>query len=389
MEKIKSLIRIFFSRDFFWFIVIGGINTLNGIVFSYLYSLFLDANFSFVLGYITGLLISYLLNSFITFKERLHFKKFVKFCISYIPNFIIQNLVVILIYNILGWHKLIAYALAAIIGIPVTFLLMKFFAFSKKTSGRVRPLEKDGDSFSEPYYLSYESRYRTVYAAGATHWGHQPDDPVLGSMLEDWVRENGLEGKNVLETACGEGAAGVVLSRLGCLYRGLDVAPSAVEKAREALRTCPEASVIEHDMVRQPVEGSYDAAIDVMGLHMLVTDLDRECYLKHLYDALKPGAPVILIRQAYSPDAFEGRVETFTQWQSLTGEDYVTASERSAYGACGAIKVMLPMLPARPKSRQGYLEEMQQAGFIVDAFTEMEESVQCLHTASIWMHKPC
>ena len=32
----------------------------------------------------------------------------------------------ILFYNILGWEKLLVYCLAAIIGIPVTFLLLKY-----------------------------------------------------------------------------------------------------------------------------------------------------------------------------------------------------------------------------------------------------------------------
>ena len=85
-----------------------------------------------ILGYVTSLTIAYLLNSKITFRERLSWLKYIKFCISYIPNFIIQNVVVLLVYNILGLHKLIAFALAALIGVPVTFLIMKFFAFAKK-----------------------------------------------------------------------------------------------------------------------------------------------------------------------------------------------------------------------------------------------------------------
>ena len=32
----------------------------------------------------------------------------------------------------MGWNKLIVFALAAIIGVPVTFVIMKLFAFGKK-----------------------------------------------------------------------------------------------------------------------------------------------------------------------------------------------------------------------------------------------------------------
>lgn len=128
MYKIKKL---FLNKEFIFFIIIGGINTINGVIFSYIYSSLLNENLAFILGYISGLIISYLLNSCITFKEELSFVKFIKFGVSYIPNFIIQNVVVVVAFNILDLHKLIAYSLAAIIGIPVTFILLKFFAFKK------------------------------------------------------------------------------------------------------------------------------------------------------------------------------------------------------------------------------------------------------------------
>ncbi len=134
MEKLK---RLFCTRDFLVFLVIGAVNTLNGTVFSYLYSLFLNANVAFVLGYLTGLVIGYVLNSFFTFKERLSINRFFKTCVSYIPNFIIQNLVVLIIYNIMGLHRLLAYALAAVLGLPITFLLMKFFAFAKPKNNKL------------------------------------------------------------------------------------------------------------------------------------------------------------------------------------------------------------------------------------------------------------
>ena len=129
---IDKILKIFLSKEFILFVIIGVINTFNGVIFSMIYSKFLDANLAFVVGYISGLFISYILNSYVTFKEKLEFSKFIKFAISYIPNFIIQNIVVLVVFNIMGLNKLIAYILAAIIGVPVTFILMKFFAFKEK-----------------------------------------------------------------------------------------------------------------------------------------------------------------------------------------------------------------------------------------------------------------
>lgn len=130
IQKLKDT---FFSKQFIIFVIIGIVNTFNGTVFSYIYSSFLSANVAFLPGYISGLLISYILNSFITFKEKLSFQKLIKFTVSSMPNFIIQYIVVI-ICNMMGLHKLFAYMIAAIIGVPVTFLLLKFFAFSKKST---------------------------------------------------------------------------------------------------------------------------------------------------------------------------------------------------------------------------------------------------------------
>ena len=130
IQKFKDT---FFSKQFIIFVLIGIVNTFNGTVFSYIYSNFLSANVAFLPGYISGLLISYILNSFITFKEKLSFQKLIKFTVSSMPNFIIQYIVVI-ICNMIGLHKLFAYMLAAIIGVPVTFLLLKFFAFNKKSN---------------------------------------------------------------------------------------------------------------------------------------------------------------------------------------------------------------------------------------------------------------
>lgn len=131
-QLIKRIKDIFLSREFILFLIVGVINTLNGTIFAYIYSIFLNENVAFVLGYISSLIISYILNSFITFKEKLEVRKFIKFAISYIPNFIIQNIVVIIVFNLLNYDKIIAYILAAIIGVPVTFILMKFFAFRHK-----------------------------------------------------------------------------------------------------------------------------------------------------------------------------------------------------------------------------------------------------------------
>lgn len=128
-----SKLRMFLSREFLSFVMVGVINTLSNVIFSTIYSLFIpNTTLAFFPGYITSNIVSYLLNSKLTFKERLGFMKFIKFFISYIPNFVIQTVIVWLFDNFVHGPSIAAYAIAAVIGVPVTFVFMKIFAFRKK-----------------------------------------------------------------------------------------------------------------------------------------------------------------------------------------------------------------------------------------------------------------
>lgn len=128
-----KLKKMFLNREFFMFVFVGVVNTLSNIVVSTLYNLWItNATLAFVAGYVTVNVLAYILNSVLTFKERLSVVRYVKFFISYIPNFIIQTSVVWLFDTFIHGPSVVAYAVAAIIGVPVTFIFMKIFAFKKK-----------------------------------------------------------------------------------------------------------------------------------------------------------------------------------------------------------------------------------------------------------------
>ncbi|MCC8161288.1 MAG: HAD-IB family phosphatase [Oscillospiraceae bacterium] len=135
-DKYKpSKLKMFLSREFLAFLVVGVINTLSNVVFSTIYSIFIpNTTLAFFPGYITSNVVSYLLNSKLTFNERLGFVKFIKFFISYIPNFVIQTVIVYLFDRFIHGPSVIAYAIAAVIGVPVTFVFMKVFTFRKEKS---------------------------------------------------------------------------------------------------------------------------------------------------------------------------------------------------------------------------------------------------------------
>ncbi len=239
-----------------------------------------------------------------------------------------------------------------------------------------------------PYYLAYESRYQKVFKAGIERWGHASDDEVLFPTLLKWVEENKLQGKRVIEFACGEGAGGEILSKLGCIYHGVDIAPSAIIKAKAAIKQYPQATVSLLDMVNDLILEKYDAAIDIMGFHMLILDADRMKYLKNAFNCLENDAPMLFFRQSYRTAATEEKIETMEQWLHITGDDYITPQIRTSNQNGMNIEVNIPLVPGRARTRNGYFMEMKEAGFVIEDFIEMDINNQNPYSASIFTRKP-
>lgn len=127
-EKIKDT---YLTTDFLLFIFCGGMGTLTNFVFSLFISLKLNPTISYIFGYAISLFAAYFLNAKLIFKSQILFSGFIKFVISYIPNFLILFTFVLIFLNIFHWNKIIVYALAGLLGLPLTFLLVKIYTFGK------------------------------------------------------------------------------------------------------------------------------------------------------------------------------------------------------------------------------------------------------------------
>lgn len=241
---------------------------------------------------------------------------------------------------------------------------------------------------SKPYYCAYEVRYQKAYEAGAKRWGHEPEDDELKEILTKWVDKHNLRGKRTIEFACGEGASGVILSELGCTYHGVDIAPSAIAKAESELKKCPKATVELLDMVNQKADGIFDAALDVMGFHMLVTDGDRAKYLSNIFSSLQNNSPVLFIHESYRADAENVCINSYADWENYSHSDYNKPEQRFVHQNGEKVEVWVPLLPCRAKNKDGYIAELNSAGFIVDDFIEMETSYKITTSATISAHKP-
>ncbi len=122
----------FFTRAFLLFLVVGTINTfLCSFLATVIEPLVGNANLAFNIGYLLSNVNAYLLNSVFVFPTRMTLVRYVKFFLSYVPNYIIQNAIVFVAYNLLGLPSIASYPLAAILGVPITFLCVKIFAFGR------------------------------------------------------------------------------------------------------------------------------------------------------------------------------------------------------------------------------------------------------------------
>lgn len=127
-----SIKKNFFTKRFLYYSVIGCIATLNVAVFSKLYSLIIHDNISSALGYITANIISYFMNAKYTFRKRATLFGYFRFAITYVPNYIIYQLVSIIIINTWHWDPFFATIIASICGVPLTFIIMKIFTFNNR-----------------------------------------------------------------------------------------------------------------------------------------------------------------------------------------------------------------------------------------------------------------
>lgn len=129
----EALKRHFLSREFVLFLVVGCINTfLCSFLAEFLTPVLGNANLAFNVGYLLSNINAYLLNGWLVFPTRLTLVRYVKFFLSYVPNYLIQNVIVLVFYNWLGLPSLVSFLIAAVLGVPITFLFVKLFAFGRR-----------------------------------------------------------------------------------------------------------------------------------------------------------------------------------------------------------------------------------------------------------------
>lgn len=132
LSKFEKLMQHFMDRKFLLFLFCGGSGTLFNFAVSLFSAQYVNPSLAYLIGYSASLFVTFYLTANLVFHQPMAMERFFKFVVSYIPNFLIQMILVLLFLKLWNLPPLLVYALATLLGLPITFLLLKLFAFKKR-----------------------------------------------------------------------------------------------------------------------------------------------------------------------------------------------------------------------------------------------------------------
>lgn len=115
------------------------------------------------------------------------------------------------------------------------------------------------------------------------------------SVLPDYLTDLGIEPKDVLDVACGEGSFAIVMSKLGYNVTGVDQSQQMIDLAKERAREENEAvNFHTEDMRELPYEDDFDLVTCLFdSLNYMLTINDLQDAFKSAYKALRAGGVYI------------------------------------------------------------------------------------------------
>lgn len=123
-----------FLINFLKFAIVGVLNTAVTYFLYLLLLLFSSYLIAYSLAYLTGIIISYLLNSKYVFKESISPKKFLMFPLVYIVQYVMSSLLLYLSVHYLNVNERIALLISIVLTTPITFVLSKRIISNPKKS---------------------------------------------------------------------------------------------------------------------------------------------------------------------------------------------------------------------------------------------------------------
>ena len=121
-----------YKNQFFRFLLVGVANTALGyaIIFSCMYLAGLSPELSNAAGYMIGLLVSYFLNRYFTFRStQRRSTEFARFLLVFLSAYAANLTVLVVLVRVLGIHAGPSQIVAGVIYIGTTYLLNKHYVF--------------------------------------------------------------------------------------------------------------------------------------------------------------------------------------------------------------------------------------------------------------------
>ena len=127
--KLVDVLRIlwmkFTNKQFIKFVIVGIINTTVTYVIYLLIISYINYNIAYSLAYIIGILLSYFLNAKHVFNKKINIRSFLKFPLVYLIQYLLNIILMNFFIIYLNVHINIAPALIIIISVPITFFLSR------------------------------------------------------------------------------------------------------------------------------------------------------------------------------------------------------------------------------------------------------------------------
>ncbi|MDY4788397.1 MAG: GtrA family protein [Bacilli bacterium] len=134
-----NFIKKVLSLEIVKFLIVGGINTLmGGILIPYLVRLFLQGeprfygiDISLTVGYLIWFTFAYLLQVKYVFNTNFNIKRYLLYPLTQIPNYLINQGFLYLFEKVLKLSSLISLFLAAILAVPIMFIIVRLVVKDK------------------------------------------------------------------------------------------------------------------------------------------------------------------------------------------------------------------------------------------------------------------
>ena len=127
MNKIQQL----WNKDIIRFLFVGGVNSILGFVYYSVLLQFMSYGYALTVGYIFGIVTSYLLNSWIVFRVSLMWHKFLQFPIVYLIQYVVNLGVTALCVEFFGIDERLAFIIAIAFIVPLTYTISRLIIVTK------------------------------------------------------------------------------------------------------------------------------------------------------------------------------------------------------------------------------------------------------------------